>query len=289
MRKKKMQLAVAAIVLLILVLAGVGVLLARRPAAEKPGSSAVPASSETEEPPASVPESEAVSERAASSQPQRQPVQSTVSEAASLDEEENGESIPASEPASSEAVPYSTAASHEASSSAAHSTAASSHAASSAPTSSSSAESAASDSIASLESFGDPRIDQYVAEIRSLQKRSQRELYQIMSDAYDEYMEYPVEKRTLGLKVSIVLGKTAKLTSMQNQCDKEFKTIIKELRTYLRENGYDQSIADEAEKEYQDKKDAMTKELTSLTYSQVTGSGDGAHWLIEHYDEMMGE
>lgn len=289
MQKKKVRWAVVVIVLLVvLMLVGVGALLVRKPATAETSSSAVPASSETaEEEPDSTPESQAVSESTASSQAP-QPVAS-VSEEVLPDEEENGESIPESQPASSEAAADSAAASHPASSSAAHSTASSSHAAASAPTGSSSAGSAASDSIASLESFGDPRIDEYVSEIRSLQKRSQRELYQIMSNAYDEYMQYPVEKRSLSLKVSIVLGKTAELTSMQSQCDKEFKTITRELRTYLRENGYDQSIADEAEKEYQEKKDAMTKELTSLTYSQVTGSGDGSHWLIEHYDEMMGE
>lgn len=291
MQKKKVQWAVVVIVLLVvLMLVGVGALLVRKPATLETGSSAVPASSEAEEEePDSAPESQAASESTASSEkPKPQPASAAASQEVLPDEEENGASIPESESVSSEAVPDSTAASHEAASSAAHSTA-SSHAAASAQAGSSSAGSAASDSIASLESFGDPRIDEYVSEIRSLQKRSQRELYQIMSDAYDEYMQYPVEKRSLSLKVSIVLGKTAELTSMQNQCDKEFKTITRELRTYLRENGYDQSIADEAEKEYQEKKDAMTKELTSLTYSQVTGSGDGSHWLIEHYDEMMGE
>lgn len=289
MQKKKVQWAVVVTVLLVvLMLVGVGALLVRKPATAETSSSAVPASSETaEEEPDSAPESQAVSESTAPSQAS-QPVTS-VSEEVLPDEEENGESIPESQSASSGAASDSAVALHQASSSAAHSTATSSHAAASAPTGSSSAGSAASDSIASLESFGDPRIDEYVSEIRSLQKRSQRELYQIMSNAYDEYMQYPVEKRSLSLKVSIVLGKTAELTSMQNQCDKEFKTITRELRTYLRENGYDQSIADEAEKEYQEKKDAMTKELTSLTYSQVTGSGDGSHWLIEHYDEMMGE
>ena len=52
----------------------------------------------------------------------------------------------------------------------------------------------------------------------------------------------------------------------------------------LRENGYDQSIADAAEKEYKEEKDAMIKELTNVTYSQVTGKGEGAKWLQEHAD-----
>ena len=97
-------------------------------------------------------------------------------------------------------------------------------------------------------------------------------------------MEHPVEERNLALKVSIVLGKTMELTKLQSECDKEFKEIVTELRQYLREYGYDQSIADAAEKEYKEEKDAMIKELTNVTYSQVTGKGEGGKWLQEHAD-----
>ena len=121
-------------------------------------------------------------------------------------------------------------------------------------------------------------------QLRNLQKRSSKKLYQTASSAYSEYMEHPVEERNLALKVSIVLGKTMELTKLQSECDKEFQEIVTELRQYLRENGYDQSIADAAEKEYKEEKDAMIKELTNVTYSQVTGKGEGAKWLQEHAD-----
>lgn len=120
--------------------------------------------------------------------------------------------------------------------------------------------------------------------LRNLQKRSSKKLYQTASSAYSEYMEHSVEERNLALKVSIVLGKTMELTKLQSECDKEFKEIVTELRQYLRENGYDQSIADAAEKEYKEEKDAMIKELTNVTYSQVTGKGEGGKWLQEHAD-----
>ena len=120
--------------------------------------------------------------------------------------------------------------------------------------------------------------------LRNLQKRSSKKLYQTASSAYSEYMEHPVEERNLTLKVSIVLGKTMELTKLQSECDKEFQEIVTELRQYLRENGYDQSIADAAEKEYKEEKDAMIKELTNVTYSQVTGKGEGGKWLQEHAD-----
>ena len=37
-------------------------------------------------------------------------------------------------------------------------------------------------------------------------------------------------------------------------------------------------------KKYKEEKDAMIKELTNVTYSQVTGKGEGGKWLQEHAD-----
>lgn len=192
-------------------------------------------------------------------------------------------SAASSHAASSKPAAHSAASSHAASSShsAASSHASSSHAASSHAASSST--SASSGSSHTTETT-DAKINAYVRRLRNLQKRSSKKLYQTASSAYSEYMEHPVEERNLALKVSIVLGKTMELTKLQNECDKEFKEIVTELRQYLRENGYDQSIADAAEKEYKEEKDAMIKELTNVTYSQVTGKGEGGKWLQEHAD-----
>lgn len=188
-------------------------------------------------------------------------------------------SAASSHAASSKPAAHSAASSHAASSS--HS-AASSHAASSSSSSSTSA-SASSGSSHTTETT-DAKVNAYVRRLRNLQKRSSKKLYQTASSAYSEYMEHPVEERNLALKVSIVLGKTMELTKLQSECDKEFQEIVTELRHYLRENGYDQSIADAAEKEYKEEKDAMIKELTNVTYSQVTGKGEGGKWLQEHAD-----
>ena len=131
----------------------------------------------------------------------------------------------------------------------------------------------------------DAKINAYVQEIKALQKRTQRRLYRTVCDSYDEYIAHPVEERSLALKVSVVLGKSNRLNQIQKECDAEFNIIIKELRQYLTDNGRDQSIADQAEQEYKTEKDAMTKELTNLTYSQVTGKGEGAQWIQDHYAE----
>lgn len=217
----------------------------------------------------------------------------TVASAAASSAESGDASASSSEAAaSSKPAAHSAASSHAASSKPAAHSAASTHAASSshsaasshaASSSSSSSTSASSGSSHTTETT-DAKVNAYVRRLRNLQKRSSKKLYQTASSAYSEYMEHPVEERNLALKVSIVLGKTMELTKLQSECDKEFKEIVTELRQYLRENGYDQSIADAAEKEYKEEKDAMVKELTNVTYSQVTGKGEGGKWLQEHAD-----
>lgn len=244
--------------------------------AEAPvSSSAASAADSTSEPePQPEEEPDASSEEADSS--------AESGDASASSSEAAASSAASSHAASSKPAAHSAASSHAASSShsAASSHAASSHAASSHAASSTSASSGSSHTTETT----DARINAYVRRLRNLQKRSSKKLYQTASSAYSEYMEHPVEERNLALKVSIVLGKTMELTKLQSECDKEFQEIVTELRHYLRENGYDQSIADAAEKEYKEEKDAMIKELTNVTYSQVTGKGEGGKWLQEHAD-----
>ena len=238
--------------------------------AEAPVSSAASAAAS-----ASVPESQQEEEPDASSEEADSSAESGDASASSS--EADAPSAASSHAASSKTAAHSTASSHATSSSHA---AASSHATSSSSSTSASASSGSSHTTETT----DARVNAYVRRLRNLQKRSSKKLYQTASSAYSEYMEHPVEERNLALKVSIVLGKTMELTKLQNECDKEFKEIVTELRHYLRENGYDQSIADAAEKEYKEEKDAMIKELTNVTYSQVTGKGEGGKWLQEHAD-----
>ena len=289
MQKKSKQL-IAAVALLLVAAVPLGLHIANADSSDEVVASAAAGSSEEQaEAPVS---SSAASAAASASVPEPQPEEAP--DASSEEADSSAESGDASAP-SSEAAASSVASSHAASSKpTAHSTASShttsSHAASSShsaasshATSSSTSASASSGSAHTTETT-DAKVNAYVRRLRNLQKRSSKKLYQTASSAYSEYMEYPVEERNLALKVSIVLGKTLQLTKLQNECDKEFKEIVTELRQYLRENGYDQSIADAAEKEYKEEKDAMIKELTNVTYSQVTGKGEGAKWLQEHAD-----
>ena len=281
MQKHTKQL-IAAVALLLVAAVPLGLHIANADPTDEAVASAAASSSEEQ---AEVPASSEASAAASASVPEPQPEEEpdASSEEADSSAESGDASASSSEAAaSSKPAAHSAALSHAASSS--HS-AASSHAASSSHASSTVSSSHASPSV-SAESAVDAQIDAYVQQIYALQKRSQRQLYRAVSDSYNEYIEHPVEERNLALKVSIVLGKTVRLSQIQSECDKEFKAIIKELRRYLQDNGRDQSIADRAEKEYNTEKDAMTRELNNLTYSEVTGKGEGAKWLQDHYAEM---
>lgn len=276
MQKHTKQL-IAAVALLLIAAVPLALHIANADSTDETVASVAASSSEEQ---AEVPVSSAASAAASTSEPEPQPEEEpdASSEEADSSAESGDASASSSEAAaSSKPAAHSAASSHAASSKpAAHSAASSSHSASS-------STSASSGSSHTTETT-DAKINAYVRRLRNLQKRSSKKLYQTASSAYSEYMEHPVEERNLALKVSIVLGKTMELTKLQSECDKEFKEIVTELRHYLRENGYDQSIADAAEKEYKEEKDAMIKELTNVTYSQVTGKGEGGKWLQEHAD-----
>ena len=285
MQKHTKQL-IAALALLLIAAVPLALHIANADSTDEVTASAAASSSEAQ---VEVPVSSAASAAASTSVPELQPEEEP--DASSEEADSSVESGDASA-SSSEAAASSAALSHAASSKPAAHSAASSHASSSSHSAASSHAASSSSSHSASVSSGsshttettDAKINAYVRRLRNLQKRSSKKLYQTASSAYSEYMEHPVEERNLALKVSIVLGKTMELTKLQSECDKEFKEIVTELRHYLRENGYDQSIADAAEKEYKEEKDAMIKELTNVTYSQVTGKGEGGKWLQEHAD-----
>ena len=288
MQKHTKQL-IAAVALLLVAAVPLALHIANADSTDETVASAAASSSgEQAEVPTEVPTSSAASATDSTSEPEPQPEEEP--DASSEEADSSAESGDASA-SSSEAAASSATSSHAASSKSAAHSAASSHASSSSHAAASHAASSSSSTSASASSGSshttettDAKINAYVRRLRNLQKRSSKKLYQTASSAYSEYMEHPVEERNLALKVSIVLGKTMELTKLQSECDKEFKEIVTELRHYLRENGYDQSIADAAEKEYKEEKDALIKELTNVTYSQVTGKGEGGKWLQEHAD-----
>lgn len=287
MQKKKLYQLAAAIVLVVAVVAALILTGMRKstPVSEAQASS-VP-SSALPGGEAEGPSSAASSESAVSSEvTEESPVSSFLEQL----EEELG--ISSSETASSSEVSSAASAgkadsvsSAVSGSSAAHSVPASSAASGShAASSQAPGSSHASSSSAASENEVDAKIDSYIRQLQNLKKQTESKLYGVIYEAYDEYISHPVEERNLGMKVSIVVSKTAKLTSVQGECDKEFNAILKELRQYLRDNGRDQSVADQAEQEYKKMKSDLTSELTGIVYNSAVGSGDGGKWIQEHIE-----
>ena len=203
------------------------------------------------------------------------------------EEKAASEEVAASEEAAESASASSTSADNN-SSSAASSSKATSEASSikqtaaQEPTASHPAASSSSSSAPTPQNECDAQLAQYLLQMEKLQKKFQSQLYSVICDAYDEYMEYPAEKHSLGLKVSIVVSKGGKLTSMQSACDKEFNALLSEMRTCLRENGRDQSLADNAQKAYESAKASMVKELKNVVYNTAVGNGSGGSWIQSH-------
>lgn len=287
MQKKKLYQLAAVIVLVVAVAAALILTGMRKstPVSEAQASS-VP-SSALPGGEAEGPSSAASSESAVSSEvTEESPVSSfleQLEEELGLSSSETASSSEASSAASaSKADSVSSAVSG---SSAAHSVPASSAASGShAASSQAPGSSHASSSSAASENEVDAKIDSYIRQLQNLKKQTESKLYGVIYEAYNEYISHPVEERNLGMKVSIVVSKTAKLTSVQGECDKEFNAILKELRQYLRDNGRDQSVADQAEQEYKKMKSDLTSELTSIVYNSAVGSGDGGKWIQEHIE-----
>lgn len=282
MQKKKLYQLAAAIVLVVAVAAALILTGMRKstPVSEAQASS-VPSSAlsggEAEGPSSAA----ASSESAVSSEvTEESPVSSFLEQL----EEELG--ISPSETASSSEASSAASASKADGVSSAVSTSSAAHSvpASSAASGSHAASSHASSSSAASENEVDAKIDSYIRQLQNLKRQTESKLYGVIYEAYNEYISHPVEERNLGMKVSIVVSKTAKLTSVQGECDKEFNAILKELRQYLRDNGRDQSVADQAEQEYKKMKSDLTSELTSIVYNSAVGSGDGGKWIQEHIE-----
>lgn len=219
-------------------------------------------------------------------------IELVAEEKAALEEaaasEEAAESASASSEATAESASASSTSADNNSSSAASSSKAAAEASSTGqtaaqePTASHPAASSSSSSAPTPQNECDAQLAQYLLQMEKLQKKFQSQLYSVICDAYDEYMEYPAEKHSLGLKVSIVVSKGGKLTSMQSACDKEFNALLSEMRTCLRENGRDQSLAGNAQKAYESAKASMVKELKNVVYNTAVGNGSGGSWIQSH-------
>lgn len=234
------------------------------------------ASADSEEADSAVSEENTAAEAGSEASTSSETAASSKSEAAASSASSKTASSAVSGASHSTAAPdrdYASSGSAHTASSAAHSTAASaSHSTADAPHATASSK---------AEATCDKQLAACIRKIEALQTRSEKQLYGIIYDAYDEYMGHPASERNLMLKISVVLSKGGELNKAQSACDKEFKEIVTEMRKILKDNGRDQTLADEAERTYKQKKNAMVKELTDQAYSGGDGSGQSGKWLAE--------
>ena len=234
------------------------------------------ASADSEEADSTVSEENTAAEAGSEASTSSETAASSKSEAAASSASSKTASSAVSGASHSTAAPdreYASSGSAHTASSAAHSTAASaSHSTADAPHATASSK---------AEATCDEQLAECIRKIEALQTRSEKQLYGIIYDAYDEYMGHPASERNLMLKISVVLSKGGELNKAQSACDKEFKEIVTEMRKILKDNDRDQTLADEAERTYKQKKNAMVKELTDQAYSGGDGSGQSGKWLAE--------
>lgn len=234
------------------------------------------ASADSEEVDSAVSEENTAAEAGSEASTSSETAASSKSEAAASSASSKTASSAVSGASHSTAAPdrdYASSSSAHTASSASHSTAASaSHSTADAPHATASSK---------AEATCDEQLAECIRKIEALQTRSEKQLYGIIYDAYDEYMGHPASERNLMLKISVVLSKGGELNKAQSACDKEFKEIVTEMRKILKDNGRDQTLADEAERTYKQKKNAMVKELTDQAYSGGDGSGQSGKWLAE--------
>lgn len=161
--------------------------------------------------------------------------------------------------------------------SAAASDSASGEAASSSSTAPAETPSESSSPAQSTESAGStaetPAEAAYEAEIRTLinqlyavRSRAESGLNSAIASAKAEYKALPAEKQTTARKISICMGKSGELKSLESSCDKEVADIVGQMCTILTENGQPTTLADQAMSTYKAEKSAMYSSLMSQLY-----------------------
>ena len=125
----------------------------------------------------------------------------------------------------------------------------------------------------STESAGSTAEAAYEAEIRTLinqlyavRSRAESGLNSAIASAKAEYKALPAEKQTTARKISICMGKSGELKSLESSCDKEVADIVGQMRTILTENGQPTTLADQAMSTYKAEKSAMYSSLMSQLY-----------------------
>lgn len=130
-----------------------------------------------------------------------------------------------------------------------------------------STESAGSTAEAPAEAAYEAEIRTLINQLYAVKSRAESGLNSAIASAKAEYKALPAEKQTTARKLSICMGKSGELKSLESSCDKEVEDIVGQMRTILTENGQPTTLADQAMSTYKAEKSAMYSSLMSQLYS----------------------
>ena len=130
-----------------------------------------------------------------------------------------------------------------------------------------STESAGSTAEAPAEAAYEAEIRTLINQLYAVKSRAESGLNSAIASAKAEYKALPAEKQTTARKLSICMGKSGQLKSLESSCDKEVEDIVGQMRTILTENGQPTTLADQAMSTYKAEKSAMYSSLMSQLYS----------------------
>lgn len=129
-----------------------------------------------------------------------------------------------------------------------------------------STESAGSTAETPAEAAYEAEIRTLINQLYAVKSRAESGLNSAIASAKAEYKALPAEKQTTARKLSICMGKSGQLKSLESSCDKEVADIVGQMRTILTENGQPTTLADQAMSTYKAEKSAMYSSLMSQLY-----------------------
>lgn len=111
----------------------------------------------------------------------------------------------------------------------------------------------------------DERIAELITKMYVLKSTYVSQIEGIVAQMKAEFVKLPPEQRTTSAKQSIATGYMSKINAMEAQCDAQVNAVVSELRTLLKKNGRDVTLADTIVSTYNSEKE-NTKAYYINTY-----------------------
>lgn len=99
------------------------------------------------------------------------------------------------------------------------------------------------------------QLSALVAQAYILRENFQNQLTEIENEAKAEYRALPKKERTRAKLIDLAFSYYDRLVAMESECDKAMNELVTEMRTLIKENNGDMSIADTMLQAYEDEKE----------------------------------